>query len=117
MSLRAAAVVAACSLFLAACGGRPNHAPSADAGQALGVYTTATVTLDGNRSTDPDGNPLIFRCQIVSVPTGSSAARSDAAAVRPTFVAAVAGDHVFSLSVSDRELANTTHNVSITAAV
>lgn len=117
MSLRAAAVIAACSLFLAACGGRPNHAPSADAGQAQSVYTTATVTLDGSRSTDPDGNPLSFRWEMVSVPAGSAAALSDAAAVRPTFVADVAGDYVFSLSVFDGELASTAHNVSITAAV
>lgn len=117
MSLRAAAIVAACSLFLAACGGRPNSAPTADAGQPQSVYTTATVTLDGGASTDPEGSPLSFHWEIVSAPAGSAAVLSDGAAVRPTFVADVAGDYVFSLSVSDGELGSPTRNVSISASI
>jgi hypothetical protein len=61
-----------------------NHPPTAVVGPNQLVFETASVTLDGSASSDPDGDPLTFQWQQTS---GPPVALSDASAVRPTFTA------------------------------
>jgi len=80
----------------------PNRPPLADAGLPALSYnleTPAPLPLDGSASTDPDGNPLTFRWQVLSAPQGVTLA--DSAAVQTTFTPGVSGEYRFLLTVSD----------------
>ncbi len=78
----------------------PNQAPNADAGPDQSIAVGATVTLDGNASSDPDGDPLSYRWMLTG-PIGSTAALSDATAQMPTFFADMAGTYQATLTVND----------------
>jgi RHS repeat-associated protein len=80
------------------CGNRP---PTARAGSDQTVSIATMVQLDGSGSTDVDGDPLTFRWEFVSVPSGSAASLSDPSAVRPTFTVDRPGTYVLQLVVSD----------------
>ncbi len=79
-----------------------NSRPVADAGpdQTM-VFVGDTVQLDGNGSSDVDGDLLMFAWSLTSVPTGSAAALSDPTVVLPTFVADMEGTYVAQLIVND----------------
>jgi MYXO-CTERM domain-containing protein len=91
-----------------------NSAPVANAGPAQNVTTGATVTLDGSASSDANNDPLTFAWTL-SAPAGSAAVLSSATAVKPTFVADVAGPYVASLVVNDGTVNSAASNVTITA--
>lgn len=78
-----------------------NSAPVAIAGDDQTAAINSVVTLDGSRSSDPDGTPLNFQWAIGSMPEGSSATLSDADSVSPTLITDVAGVYTISLVVSD----------------
>jgi hypothetical protein len=78
-----------------------NSAPVADAGPNQSVFHGDTVFLDGNGSSDADGDPLTFSWSLTTVPAGSAATLSDPAAAAPTFVADTAGTCVAQLIVND----------------
>jgi RHS repeat-associated protein len=78
-----------------------NTAPVADAGANQSVFVGNTVTLDGSRSHDIDGNPITYRWSLLTVPANSSAHLSDPTVVNPTFVADVRGTYVAQLIVND----------------
>ncbi|MEE8563732.1 MAG: PKD domain-containing protein, partial [Alphaproteobacteria bacterium] len=78
-----------------------NSAPVADAGRDRAIALGQTVRLDGSASSDFDGDPLSYSWTLVSRPAGSGAVLDDPDAVRPSFVADVAGDYLAELSVSD----------------
>lgn len=114
----AAAVIAA----LTACGSSGddavNLAPVANAGSAQSVIAGSTVvTLDGSRSTDPNGDALRYVWSLTGKPAGSTAALSDPASPKPTFVADVPGAYVASLVVNDGSLASSASTVTVTAAM
>ncbi len=92
-----------------------NQAPSADAGDNQSVEAGDTVTLDGSRSRDPDGDALGFSWSLTSVPAGSRAELSDANVIEPTFVADVAGNYVAQLIVSDGEFDSAPDTVMVSA--
>ncbi|MEW5800483.1 MAG: PKD domain-containing protein, partial [bacterium] len=75
--------------------------PIANAGPDQTVRVTDTVTLDGTGSSDEDGDALTYSWSFVSVPAGSGAALSDAAAVNPAFVVDAPGTYVAQLIVND----------------
>lgn len=91
-----------------------NGAPVADAGPDARLVVGAVAVLDGSGSTDPDGDRLDYMWAIVDRPTGSQATLDDPAAVRPTFVADLAGRYVVRLVVSDGQLVSPPDTVTLT---
>jgi len=88
-----------------------NHAPAANAGPGQTVPAGSTVTLDGSRSTDPDGDPLTY---MWTQTAGTSVTLSDPTAVKPTFTAPMVGGAVtFVLTVTDPYSLSATSKVSI----
>ena len=92
-----------------------NVPPVADAGPDQAVAAGAIVNLDGSGSSDADGDTLTYSWSLTSVPSGSTAALSDPAAVMPTFVADMAGDYVAQLVVNDGMANSDPDTVMITA--
>ena len=78
-----------------------NSAPVADAGTDQSPYVTETVTLNGNGSTDVDGNLLTYTWAFTSKPTDSAATLNAENVVNPTFTVDKAGTYVLSLTVND----------------
>jgi hypothetical protein len=79
-----------------------NVLPMAEAGdnQAVAFYG-ATVTLDGSKSYDDNGDKLTYAWSLLAKPAGSVAQLSDTTAVTPTFVADMHGDYNIQLIVND----------------
>jgi hypothetical protein len=92
-----------------------NVAPVANAGAFQNVVTGTTSTLDGSGSTDANGDTLTYKWVMISRPVNSSAVLSSATAMKPTFVADLAGTYVFSLQVNDSKLDSNMSYVTITA--
>ena len=78
-----------------------NSPPVANAGEDQTAYVTQTVTLDGSKSSDVDGNLLTFFWSLTATPPGSAALLSDPTAVKPTFTADRNGTYVAQLIVND----------------
>jgi hypothetical protein len=93
-----------------------NIAPVANAGSAQNVVVGATVTLNGAGSTDANGDSITYAWTVVSKPSSSSAALTNATTVNPTFVADAAGSYVFRLIVNDGTLSSTASTVTVTAS-
>ncbi len=92
-----------------------NSAPVADAGAAQILTSGATVQLDGSGSSDPDGDNLKFSWSLITLPTGSAAALSDAASQTPSFIADLPGTYVAQLIVNDGRLDSAPASVNIEA--
>lgn len=81
-----------------------NRPPVASARLSSGsgaVMVGATVTLDGETSSDPDGNQLSYQWTLVDRPDGSTATLQNPNTARPTFVADKPGPYIASLVVVD----------------
>jgi hypothetical protein len=78
-----------------------NSRPVADAGAPQTVAAGGTVTLDGTRSTDVNGDPLSYQWTFVTTPAGSAAAISGDTLPRATFVADVPGVYIAQVVVND----------------
>ena len=103
-------------LVTAAAAGPPaNTPPVADAGQDQNVSFGSMVDLDGNGSSDADGNAITFVWTLSSVPAGSSPTWSDPTAANPTFTADAAGDYMVQLIVNDGTADSAPDAVVITA--
>jgi len=79
------------------------HAPVADAGPNQTVHTGTTVTLDGSKSIDSDGDTITYAWSFTSVPPGSTAQLAGATTVHPTFKTDKTGDYKVQLIVTDNE--------------
>jgi len=90
-----------------------NSAPVANAGTAQTVRVRDVVTLQGNRSSDVDGDPLTFSWTFVSRPTGSQTTLVNATSVSPTFVVDRPGTYVVQLTVNDGRLTSVAATVTI----
>jgi hypothetical protein len=111
----------AMSVFLSGCGdshGLParNVAPVANAGSTQSVVVGTSITLDASGSTDVNADSLTYRWTITSQPSGSHAALSNAAAVKPILVVDVAGNYVVSLVVNDGHLDSAAAAVTLIAS-
>lgn len=73
--------------------------PTADAGDDFVRRVGELVTLDGRRSADPEGQPLIYRWSFVSGPTAVTLALD--ATAQPSFTPTIAGAYTFELVVDD----------------
>jgi len=78
-----------------------NSAPVANAGADQTAFVTQTVTLDGSKSSDVDGDPLTYNWLFISIPSGSGAALSNPMDVKPTFVVDKPGTYIVQLIVND----------------
>ena len=92
-----------------------NVAPVANAGAYQNIVAGTTATLDGSGSTDANGDTLTYKWVMISRPLTSAAVLSSTTAMRPTFVADLAGTYVFSLQVNDGKLDSTLSYVTFSA--
>jgi hypothetical protein len=92
-----------------------NRAPQANAGTDQTVKAGETVTLDGTKSNDPDGDSLKFSWAFVSRPSNSQAKIAEPNAAKTSFVADVAGTYVVELTVDDGKGGTAKAQVKVTA--
>lgn len=93
----------------------PNQPPIANAGPDQTVTVGTLVTLDGRRSSDPDGDTITFQWRFVSRPDGSTAELTDANTAQAKFTPDVVGDYVIELVVTDPDGATGADQVKVTA--
>ena len=94
----------------------PNNAPVANAGSNQNVSTGTLVTLNGNGSTDADGDALTYAWTLDSIPGGSTASLNNASSVQASFTADVDGTYTASLVVNDGIVNSSADSVTITAS-
>jgi hypothetical protein len=92
-----------------------NAPPVAHAGQDQTCVVGETVELDGSGSSDPDGDPLTYRWQIMAIPAGSLALLSDPHDVKPSILADIVGSYTVNLVVNDGTVDSEPASVTITA--
>jgi hypothetical protein len=90
-----------------------NSVPVANAGADQAVLVNDTVRLDGNASSDVDGDAITFKWSFVSRPGGSNAMLSNTTATQPTFVIDAAGTYTIQLIVNDGTINSAPDTVSI----
>ncbi|MEM6928634.1 MAG: PKD domain-containing protein [Myxococcota bacterium] len=93
-----------------------NAGPVAVAGRDQNVSLGETVVLSGGDSYDPDGQPITFQWDLVTVPPASAASLSNASASVTTFVADRSGTYEVELVVSDGSDASLPDTVVILAS-
>jgi predicted aspartyl protease len=92
-----------------------NSAPIANAGADQNVSTLSVVTLNGNGSSDVDGDVLTYAWSFASLPAGSSASLSGANEVSATFTVDLDGVYVVQLIVNDGEVNSVADTITVTA--
>ena len=80
---------------------RSNNAPIAKAGPAQSVNTGIVVKMNGQQSSDPDGDNLTYSWTLTSQPAGSTASLNLADTDKPRFTTDVDGDYTIELVVND----------------
>ncbi len=92
-----------------------NSPPLADAGVDRTVTAGETVTLAGDSSFDPDGDPLFYQWTLLQQPAGSTVTLLDPNTVSPSLTPDLPGDYIVRLIVDDGELFSTPARVTVTA--
>jgi hypothetical protein len=90
-----------------------NLPPVANAGPDQTVTAGQLVTLNGTRSTDPNGDPLTYSWCLRGRPQGSTATLNGANTAQPTFTPDVAGSYVFCLTVNDGKSGSASDSVVV----
>jgi predicted aspartyl protease len=93
-----------------------NSAPMASAGPDQNIATTSVVTLNGNASSDADGDAISYSWSLTTVPSGSDASLVSTTNVSPTFTADIDGSYIAQLIVNDGTVDSTADTVTIVAA-
>ncbi len=94
-----------------------NQAPEAEATSRRSLGSLGSVKLDGSASSDPDGDALRYRWELVSRPTGSvldDADISGGTTATASFTADASGPYVFKLTVRDGALGDSVTLPAIT---
>ncbi|WP_196137855.1 PKD domain-containing protein [Aliikangiella sp. G2MR2-5] len=91
-----------------------NQKPTADAGVDISGKVNDVISLDGSRSSDPDGDALTYSWILTDFPEGTVAVINNADTVNPTLVPTVAGNYVAQLTVNDGSLDSEPDSVTIT---
>ena len=88
-----------------------NQLPVADAGvnQTL-PFGTSSVTLDGSKSSDPDGTITAYKWTLIS---GAAVTISDSAISKPVITGLEGGQYIFELTVTDDKGASSKTQVKI----
>ncbi len=90
-----------------------NTPPVANAGPDQTVPLGSTVTLDGSKSSDADGDLLAFKWSFDALPPDSTATLNDPSAIKPTFLADKPGNYVLKLIVNDGKTDSASSTVTI----
>ena len=106
-------------LLIPGCGGGEssptNTVPLAVAGADRTVALGTELTLDGNGSSDADGDKLTYNWSIVSKPAGSNTTLSPISSSTPVLVSDIDGVYEIRLDVSDGNGNTSSDNINITA--
>ncbi|MBF0120290.1 MAG: hypothetical protein HQK79_15750 [Desulfobacterales bacterium] len=79
-----------------------NTIPVADAGIDFSFLRLGSaIELDGSKSYDPDGDPILYNWTMISKPEGSNISLINPTTFNPTFFPDIYGEYVFELIVSD----------------
>jgi uncharacterized repeat protein (TIGR01451 family) len=92
-----------------------NVPPVANAGPDQTVHEGDLVTLNGNQSSDENGNDLSYRWSFISRPQDSAAQLNNANVVAPTFTADRPGVYTLQLLVNDTIVDGAPDTVTVTA--
>ena len=95
-------------------GGGGSNLPVANAGQNQTISVGNSVTLDGNKSYDPNGYPLTYWWKIEQRPIGSNATLSVTNLSQPTFLVDQIGKYGISLTVSSQGGVSASSTVTVT---
>ena len=90
-----------------------NMAPVANAGIDQNVESSSLVNLNGNGSSDANGDVLTYNWVIETAPATSSAALANNDSIAPSFTPVVDGDYIISLTVNDGIVNSTADSVII----
>ncbi|MEM7282430.1 MAG: putative Ig domain-containing protein, partial [Pseudomonadota bacterium] len=91
-----------------------NTAPTANAGSDQTVDLGTGVTLDGNGSSDPEGDSLSFQWTLIQIPNGSNASLTNDDQAIAGFTPDLAGVYLVQLIVNDGEFDSQPDTVEIT---
>ena len=91
-----------------------NQSPIANVGTDQTGEQSYEITLDGSKSSDPDGDPLKFKWSFVSKPIGSMTSLSDSSSKTPTFIPDQSGTYILQLIVNDYFTDSNPSTVTIT---
>ncbi|MDO8330972.1 MAG: PKD domain-containing protein [Fluviicoccus sp.] len=109
-------------LVMAGCGGggdgaAVNRRPVALVMPVAATTTASLVQLDGSKSSDPDGDLLLYAWTFASLPPGSKTIIINPNSATPTFIPDVAGTYTVALAVSDGQLISIPAQTSINVTV
>ncbi|MCG8671315.1 MAG: PKD domain-containing protein [Pseudomonadales bacterium] len=87
----------------------------ASAGVDLTVSTGSLVTLDAEKSSHENGDPIFYSWSIVYSPAGSAARLNSSSRVDPSFFTSKSGDYCMKLTIEDGSAQSEPDYVSVTA--
>jgi len=90
-----------------------NSPPLANAGADQSVVLGSTVQLDGNASSDVDGDSLNYSWSLIAKPTASQSTLTDPLSVMPSFIVDVPGEYISQLIVGDGTVDSAPDTVSV----
>ncbi len=93
-----------------------NLPPIADAGNDINTDVGLDVSLDGSGSSDPQGDPITYSWDLLTVPAGSGTTLSNTTSVTPTLTPDLEGLYVAQLIVNDGQFNSTPDTVKVLAS-